>query len=163
MICAGKLVISLYGIMFWTGFFLGSLVLPSLSDKRGRKNLFLICITVNLVCAVTMLVLPSSDYNTSPGLVHFMISIQFVLGFLSAGRVSIGFSYFVELAPKENMALMSSVWNVMEGAIYMWCTIFYRWINKNWHYTIGLSAVQNFIVIVIIYKYLPESPKWFYS
>ena len=40
MVCSGKFVVSLFGMMFFTGFAVSSMVLPTLSDKFGRKRIF---------------------------------------------------------------------------------------------------------------------------
>jgi len=37
LICASKLMISSFGMSYFAGYAGGSLILPALSDKKGRK------------------------------------------------------------------------------------------------------------------------------
>jgi len=58
MICTDPYVIGLFGSMFFTGMALCSPILPSLSDKYGRKWFFVGCLVVNAITFGIMLALP---------------------------------------------------------------------------------------------------------
>jgi len=46
LVCASSLTISSFASLFFMGFAFGSLFIPKLSDKYGRKKLFYICMLV---------------------------------------------------------------------------------------------------------------------
>ena len=58
---------------------------------------------------------------------------------------------------------MGSFWNVCEGLIYIWLTLYYRYISKEWKWTVAMAALEAFISLVIVIFILPESPKWLYK
>ena len=62
---------------------------------------------------------------------------------------SIVYNYFMELAPASYMSMMGTVWNVSEGAIYMYLTIYYAYIAVDWRYTIMFASAFNFVCILI--------------
>jgi MFS family permease len=45
--------------MFFTGFAIFSPILPSLSDKYGRKWFFVGCLTINIIVFTIILLLPA--------------------------------------------------------------------------------------------------------
>ena len=46
LLCASKLEISSFGMLFFSGFTIGSMILPQYGDIYGRKIPFYICLTV---------------------------------------------------------------------------------------------------------------------
>ena len=78
MQCAGKLVISMFGMMFFTGFAIGSVVFPPLADKHGRKKLYLLALLMNLSMFVVQLLLPGGKDNYD--MVYVFIATFFVQG-----------------------------------------------------------------------------------
>lgn len=57
--CAGKLVISAFGMSYFVGYSLGSLVIPHLSDKEGRKFWFLVSMASVFASCLLMSILPT--------------------------------------------------------------------------------------------------------
>ena len=79
MQCDGKLTISLFGMMFFLGFAIGSVILPPLSDKYGRKNLFLLSLFINIAMFIIDLLLPGGKDHHA--MVYVFIATFFVQGF----------------------------------------------------------------------------------
>ena len=147
--CAGPFWISLFGVLFWAGFAIFSFILPPLSDKNGRKSLFLGCVITNFVIFIVLLFLPENKFDTDPWTVYTVLGLYCALGCQAGGLTSIGYNYFMELAPSSYMSMMGTVWNVSEGAIYMYLTIYYAYIAVDWRYTIMFASAFNFVCILI--------------
>lgn len=83
--CTSKFEIGLIGSLIFVGFMLGCLVLPTYSDRYGRRPLFLFFMGLQLVTWVLMLL------NRSLYLFYVLV---FVFGVCVTGRMSIGFIMF---------------------------------------------------------------------
>ena len=92
-----------------------------------------------------------------------MIALWFISGAQTGGRMAIGCNYFAEFAPKRNHSLMVTVWNMSEGAIYIYITIYYRFISKEWKPVFYFALVLNIIICIICVFIIPESAKWLYN
>lgn len=57
---------------------------------------------------------------------------------------------------------MGTIWNCSEGAIFIYLTIYYYWISKNWVWTQVYGAATNFVALFLLF-WIPESPKFLYS
>jgi MFS family permease len=161
MTCSGELTISLFGMLFFVGFAIGSVILPSLSDKKGRKLLFACCLLTSVITSVIMIFLPGGSQNYN--MVYVIMALFFVNGVQTGGRQACGFCYFCELAPSRYADLMGSFWNVSEGSVYIWITLYYRYLSKEWKWTVVFAAVEAFLSVVVVILILPESPKWLYK
>jgi hypothetical protein len=58
--------------------------------------------------------------------------------------------------------MMVTVWNCWEGSVFIYLTIYYYYISKNWVWTQWVGAGFN-VVACILLLWLPESPKYLYS
>lgn len=94
---------------------------------------------------------------------YVIIVLMFVAGFLSGGRMTVGYCFMVEMAPEKYAGMMGTVWDVSESVVYIILTVYFRYINKNWHYIIAFATILNFIAITLIVCFIPESPKWLYD
>ena len=92
-----------------------------------------------------------------------MIALWFLSGCQTAGRQAIGFNYFVEFAPKSAHSYMSTIWNIVEGLVFMIQTLTYRLITKNWRPIFIFALGLNIAVLIVLFFILPESPKWLYN
>ena len=56
--CASTLMISSFGMAYFVGYAAGSVILPNLSDKKGRKNYFLGAMIFHLIALIAINFLP---------------------------------------------------------------------------------------------------------
>lgn len=59
--------------------------------------------------------------------------------------------------------MIGACWNCMEGAIYVYLTLYFRYVSKNWLYPEIWGAFTAFVSGLIILFWVPESPKWYYK
>jgi len=156
MVCSN--LIPYFGMLFFTGFAISSVIVPSYSDKNGRKKVFLASLAGNLFVFITLLILPSNSKYLYLMLVLFLID-----GLASAGRTSVGYCYFVELSPAKYADYLGTGWNISEGFVYIVLTIYFRYISKNWFWTIAFGTFLQAFTLFNLYLFVPESPKWLYD
>ena len=87
----------------------------------------------------------------------------FTHGLASSVRALVGFCIMCDFAPDKNHSMIGGVWNVMEGIIYIYLTIYYSSISKNWVWPEVFSLVLTVVTGTIIAFWMPESPKWLYK
>jgi MFS family permease len=156
MVCSN--LIPYFGMTFFTGFAISSIFVPSYSDLHGRKGIYVFSLLFNFLSLTTMLVLPATHSS-----LYILLGAFFVLGLSSAGRVSVGYCYFLEFQPKKLADTLGTTFNIIEGAIYILLTIWYAYISKNWFWTVALGASIALITLFNAFFFLPESPKWLYD
>lgn len=147
--------------MFFIGFGLGSVFLPTLSDRYGRKPFFVAAIACIAITFTALVLLPGG--NEHYNMVYIFLTIWFINGVQSGLRTAVGYCYFCELAPSKHREAMGTIWNVSEGMLLIWLTLFFWFVSKDWKWTVAfggaLAAVCTFLVVV----WFPESPKWLYK
>lgn len=146
-------------MIFFAGFAISSLVVPSWGDIYGRKKVFVSCIFANGACFLILCGLPAHKSSS----ITFMLISFFIQGLASGGRTSIGYCYFVEIAPSKYADYLGTAWNVSEGIIYTWLTIYYMTISKNTLNIIIFATALQFITLGLILAFVPESPTWLYK
>jgi len=115
---------------FFIGFAISSLFVPSLSDRHGRKRIFVVCMLTNLFVLIGIFIMPSkSNY------IWAVIALFLFQGLEAGGLTAIGYCYFVELAPKWCAEYLGTIWNVSEGCNFIFLTIYYAYISKDWRHT----------------------------
>jgi hypothetical protein len=55
------------------------------------------------------------------------------------------------------------MWNVSEALIYIYATIYFRYIAKDWKVLFYISIFMASISILWVLFVVPESPKWLYG
>ena len=50
-----------------------------------------------------------------------------------------------------------------EGMVYIYLTIYYRYISKNWIPTLIFAISLQSLTILLIVLWVPESPRWLYN
>lgn len=88
-----------------------------------------------------------------------MIVMLFLVGFSENFTLSIGYNYFVELIGEPYRPTYGSLWNANEGLVYLWATIWFGAISKDWFPFISIGYVINILSCITTY-YWPESPAW---
>ena len=83
--------------------------------------------------------------------------IIFLPGTIKSIRLSIGYNYCMELIGAPYRTLYGTIWNVNEGLVYLWSTIYFWQIDKHWFPLVAFGYFLAFISTVFIY-FFPESP-----
>lgn len=102
LICSSHLSVSLFGMLFFIGFAAGQLILPPLSDKYGRKKIFMGSGLVNLALMIIVVCMPHVGVDGSnTGILTIVYITMFINGICNAGRLTVGYVYFSEIVPTE--------------------------------------------------------------
>jgi MFS family permease len=116
---------------FFIGWTLSSNFLSAWSDKNGRKLISVIAWLNNMISMIIILLLPGKDK-----IYYYIIcAVYFSAGVTTGARVTASYCYMIELVPPEWAPFSCTFWNCMEGLVYIYLTIYYRFINKNWEWT----------------------------
>lgn len=87
------------------------------------------------------------------------IAVSFLSGMLNSIRVNIGYVYMIELMPKSSQAKVTTVWNIIEGSIYVLATFYFWQLSKNWLYFVAIGYVLSIYSAIAVWS-LPESPRY---
>ena len=85
------------------------------------------------------------------------------MGLCAAGRTSVGFLYLMELVPAKARAMVALLLGTMDSMTMIYATIYFRYFTHDSVYWELFSAFQNIIVLILVFFYLPESPKWLFE
>ena len=92
-----------------------------------------------------------------------MYFLLFINGIASVGRVNCGVIYFMEVAPANYNSSLGTMWNVFEGSVVIFLTMYYRFFSTHWEGTIKVAIVINALCTTYTLFFFHESPKWLYS
>jgi hypothetical protein len=85
------------------------------------------------------------------------VSSIFIIGALESIRLSIGYNYCMELIGEAHRNFYGTVWNVNEGLVYFWATIYFWQVDKHWFPLVSVGYSLAVIAVIGIY-FFPESP-----
>jgi MFS family permease len=148
-------------MLFFAGWTISSLSITSYADRNGRKMVFVICMLVQIIAVSVILAVPGGPDSMKS--VYIIYVMMFLIGISSAGRTAVGYCYMLEMAPQRSHAFMGSSWNIMEGLIFIWLTLYFWLLKISWFWIEFAINIECIILVAIIYFYLPESPKWLYN
>ena len=152
--CASSETIGMLGSAFFIGWTLFAVAIPRLADIYGRKMIFVGSLIMQAP-TIYALILSSS--------VKLTTALLFVMGVLSAGRMSVGFLYIQEMVPAPSRAITGTLAITFDCMTMIWATIYFMYIS---HYTIYweyYAVFQNVAAVCLIMMHVPESPKWLYE
>jgi len=141
---------------YFAGYASGSLVLPALSDKNGRKKFLGGAILVQSVAALGMLLFPKG-YATA------IVGCFFFIGCCSAIRVPSAMCLMYDSAPKRYHGIMNSVFFILELMTFIYQTIHFEHIHSSFYGPQFVGVIQAIIGFVLLMGFFPESPKWLYE
>jgi MFS family permease len=150
----GGLAASLYV----AGACIGALIFGQLTDRFGRKKLFMITLGVYLV-ATTL-----TAFSFSP--LWFYVC-RFFTGFGIGGEYSAINSAIDELIPAKtrgrvDIAINGSYWaGAGAGALLAVLALNTTAVNVGWRLCFGLGAILG-LGILIVRRHVPESPRWLF-
>lgn len=82
---------------------------------------------------------------------------MFIAGLNSPTTYIIGFGYLQELVGNNVKDIYALLWNISEGLIFVYATIYYWQINHHWFYLLGLGYLLALLSMIGSF-FLPESP-----
>jgi MFS family permease len=155
MVCSN--LIPYFGMMYFVGFAISSVVVPTYSDMHGRKGIYNFSLLCTFLSLLTMLVLPAN-----PSSVYFLLAAFLLMGLSSAGRLSVGYCYFLEFSPKKLSDTLGTVFNITEAVVYLLLTVWFGYVSKNWFWTTAFGVIISAITLINAFFFIPESPEWLF-
>lgn len=139
------------------GALVGALIGGWLSDKIGRRVMFLTTMTMFIVLALAQSFVPDMVW---------LIVIRFLLGVPLGSDISTGYSYIMESMGKGQREVMGNRWQFMFAvgevltlaviAVFLILNLDHEWV---WRITLGLGALPALIILIMRHD-LPETAVW---
>ncbi|MDX6214835.1 MAG: hypothetical protein QOG99_419 [Frankiales bacterium] len=147
--------------VYLAGEVVGALVFGKLSDRLGRRNLFMVTLGIYLVgSGLTALTL-----GNGPGWVLFLYVTRFVAGIGIGGEYAAINSAIDEMMParfrgRVDIAVNGTYWGGALLATFAQLVIFNN-VAKDFAWRAGfLIGPVLGVVILLVRRHLPESPRW---
>lgn len=139
------------------GAMIGALIGGWLSDKIGRRVMFLATMIMFIVLALAQAFVPG---------VTWLIVIRFLLGIPLGSDISTGYTYIMESMAKGDREVMGNRWQFMfaVGEVLTLAVIaIFLIANLNheivWRVTLGLGALPALIILIMRHD-VPETAVW---
>lgn len=139
------------------GAIVGSLLGGWLSDKVGRRAIFLTTMIMFIVFAIAQAFVPS---------MMWLAVIRLILGIPLGSDISNGYTYIMEFLPKGQREVMGNRWQFMfaVGEVLTLAVISVLIVinlphDLIWRVTLAIGAVPAAIIFVLRYR-LPETAVW---
>jgi MFS family permease len=139
------------------GALIGALLGGWLSDKIGRRVMFLSTMVMFIIFALVQAFVPS---------VGWLVVVRFILGVPLGSDISNGYTYIMESMPKGKREVMGNRWQFMFAvgevltlgviAIFLILDLDHETV---WRVTLGLGALPAFIILVMRHD-VPETAVW---
>ncbi len=139
------------------GALVGALIGGWLSDKIGRRVMFLVTMMMFIVLALAQAFVPD---------VTWLIVIRFLLGVPLGSDISTGYTYIMESMAKGDREVMGNRWQFMFAigevltlaviAVFLIADINHETL---WRVTLGLGAVPALIILIMRHD-VPETAVW---
>src|ERR1700742_3001886 len=139
------------------GALIGALVGGWLSDKIGRRVMFLSTMIMFIIFALAQAFVPS---------IGWLVVIRLILGIPLGSDISNGYTYIMESMPKGEREVMGNRWQFMFAiGEVMTLAVIAVFIISNlppeliWRVTLGLGAVPALVILIMRHD-LPETAVW---
>ena len=139
------------------GALIGALLGGWLSDKIGRRVMFLATMVMFIVLALLQ------AFVTSVG---WLVAVRFLLGVPLGSDISNGYTYIMESMPKGKREVMGNRWQFMFAvgevmtlaviAVFLVANLDHELV---WRITLGLGAVPALVILLMRHD-LPETAVW---
>lgn len=155
---ASPVELGLIGASGLIGIFFGATVFGALTDKIGREKMYALDLTVLVVaCALTAFV----------GAAWQLILLRFVIGLAIGADYPIATSLLTEFTPKKRRGFMIGLsgfaWSLGAMSAFLFGFIVINLTGEHpWRILLGSGAVLG-IIVVLLRRGIPESPRWLAS
>ncbi len=139
------------------GALIGALIGGWLSDRIGRRVMFLATMIMFIILALVQ------AFVTSVG---WLVVVRFLLGVPLGSDISNGYAYIMESMPKGKREVMGNRWQFMFAigevmtlaviAVFIVADMNHEWI---WRVTLGMGALPALIILLMRHD-LPETAVW---
>ena len=139
------------------GALFGALIGGWLSDKIGRRVMFLSTMIMFILLALAQAFVPN---------VGWLVVVRFLLGVPLGSDISNGYTYIMESMPKGDREVMGNRWQFMFAigevltlaviAVFLVAQLPPEWI---WRVTLGLGALPALVILIMRHD-LPETAVW---
>jgi MFS family permease len=139
------------------GALVGALIGGWLSDKIGRRVMFLATMVMFIVLAIAQAFVPS---------VGWLIVVRFLLGIPLGSDISTGYTYIMESMAKGEREVMGNRWQFMFAvgevltlaviAVFLILNLDHETV---WRVTLGLGALPALIILIMRHD-VPETAVW---
>jgi MFS family permease len=139
------------------GAMIGALIGGWLSDKIGRRIMFLVTMVMFIVLALAQAFVPG---------VGWLIVVRFLLGVPLGSDISTGYTYIMESMAKGEREVMGNRWQFMFAigevltlaviAVFLILDINHELV---WRVTLGLGALPALIILIMRHD-VPETAVW---
>lgn len=138
---------------YFIGVTFGALVLGSLSDKFGRKNMIIACIINSLAFGIAIFFTPAN--------VFVLMALRLCQGFFVQGMQTITYTLVVEFTPVRFRNFIACFWPIYFGLglIYLGSI---SWVVPEWR-TMQLLLQLPLLVPLVVCWFVVESPLWMLS
>jgi sugar porter (SP) family MFS transporter len=150
-----QLELFLGSLNFWS--ILGALISPYITDQWGRRTTFSIaalgfCVGISIMATATSF--------------EIVLAARAIVGIGVGIGEAIDPMYIAEMAPPSHRGELVS-WaeaGVSFGVVlgFMSSLFFWNWRDdpNQWRYMVGLGALLPLVMLVLVWKVMPESPRW---
>ena len=151
--CVSKAKIGFIGSSAFLGWVLMSVVVPRISDLKGRRTIFMMAL------ALQILVVTSLAFNHN---LYLTYALMFLIGACAVGRWTVGFIMLMEFLPQSHQKMVVPIAQAT-GAMPLITGTLLTYFTQNTVYIDVLIVTITIISLTIMVAWLPESPKFLYA
>lgn len=148
---------AIFASLTTAGMFLGALLGGIIGDRIGRRKGYILFVVLHII---TMVIAAFSPNMT------FLIVVRFFMGFALGGLLTILFASWTEYVPSRDRGTWSSRASFIGNWSYPICSLIASFLvgvvapDMNWRIQFIIPAVNSAIVLIFVWKFFPESPRW---
>jgi len=134
------------------GVVLALLVVPSVGDKYGRKNVFATSLVLTLIAQLALLIVDQGEVA---------IALLFVVGATWPGRCIVGTAYVLEFFPQSSQQpVLFTILMVNAGSIFL-IPFSFQVLQRDFFLSQVVALVLGFLSFTYCILLMPDSP-WAY-
>jgi len=150
--CEKSYIPPVIGTTFFCGGILGSILLSSIPDKYGRKDIYRILLIITLILHL--------NFFFAINEWHVLI-IDLLLG-ISSYTISMSTLIITEYLDRSTAGIIMSLNNAVFPFAGILIGLFFLYVNK-WRLLFFISSVLSLLCVFLSQRYFLESPRWLNS